>query len=239
MTSSSSTVRDEPAPVVRGHLAATLRQVDVPEIAAGPWTRMGSRTVHGDTVTESALDGLAGSIRDAARAQGYSVGWAQGRRQALEEGRRREEERAAEAVEAEGRRAAEHARAVAALEEAARALHEQTAAVAARVEDAALELARELTRTLVGHELRSAADPAGDAVRRALALLPDPGSVPATLRLNPAVAATVLSDDLRARGVRVEPDPALEVCDAVVETPEGVVDARVSEALARVLEVLS
>lgn len=239
MTSSSSAVRDEPMPVVRGELAATLRQVDVPEIAAGPWTRMGSRTVHGDAVTEGALDGLAGSIRDAARAQGYSVGWAEGRRQALTEARRHEEERAAEAAEAERRRSEDHARAVGALEEAARSLQEQTAAVAARVEDAALDLARELTRALVGHELRTATDPAGDAVRRALTLLPDPASVPTTLRLHPDVAATVLSDDLRARGVRVEPDAALDVCDAVVETADHVVDARVSEALARVLEVLS
>jgi flagellar assembly protein FliH len=195
--------------------------------------------VHGDAVTEGALDGLADSIRSKARAQGYSVGWAQGRRQAVLEARQQQADREAEAEAAEKLRAAEHAEALTALRLAAQALHEQAAVVAARVEDAALELARELTRTLVGHDLRTTPDPAGDTVRRALTLLPEPDDVPVTLRLHPDVAAAPASDDLRTRGVRVVADASLDTCDAVVETDDAVVDARVSVALGRVLEVLS
>lgn len=240
MTSSSSSVRDgEPAPVVRGDLAATLRQVAVPELAAGSWTRMGDRGVRGDVVTEGALNGLADGIRSAARAQGYAVGWAEGRREALAEARRIEEARAAESMAAEQLRETAHARAVAALEQAVVALHEHAALVAERVEDAALELARELTRTLLGHELRTAADPADDTVRRALSLLPDSAEMPVTLRLHPEVAGSMPADDLRARGVRVEADGSLEVADAIVETERTIIDARVSEALDRVLEALS
>jgi flagellar assembly protein FliH len=236
MTSSSESLQAE---VVSRETVTTVREAEVPELPTGPWTRLGQRSVHGDAVTEGALDGLAGSIRSKARSQGYSVGWAQGRRQAVLEAQQQEAEREAEAKAAERRRAEEHADALTALRRAAQSLHEQAAVVAARVEDSALELARELTRCLVDHELRTAPDPAGDTVRRALALLPEPDAVPVTLRLHPDVAAAAASDDLRSRGVRVVPDASLDTCDAVLETDDTVVDARVSEALGRVMEVLS
>jgi flagellar assembly protein FliH len=236
MTSSSESLQAE---VVSQETVTAVRQAEVPELPTGPWTRLGQRSVHGDAVTEGALDGLAGNIRSKARAQGYSVGWAQGRRQAVLEAQQQQAEREADAKAAERLRAEEHAEALAALRLAAQALHEQAAVVAARVEDAALELARELTRTLVGHELRTATDPAGDTVRRALTLLPEQDDVPVTLRLHPDVATAAASGDLRARGVRVVADSSLDTCDAVVETDDTVVDARVSEALGRVLEVLS
>lgn len=241
MTSSTEKVHpDHPALVLRRELAETLRQADVPDLPTGPWTRLGQRSVHGDAVTEGALNGLAGSIRAAARAQGYAVGWAEGRRQALRQAERETAEREARAAADEARRAAEHADAIAALHRAAEALQDRATDVAARVEDAAIGLARELTRTLVGHELRTAEDPAGDAVRRALALLAGPAdAVPVTVRLHPDVAASAASEELRERGVHVVADGSLDPCDAVAETDVTVVDARVAAALDRVAEVLS
>lgn len=233
MSSSSDQV------LVDGERAARLAPVAVPELPTGPWTRLGERSVHGDPVTEEALDGLAGTARSAARAQGYAVGWAEGRRAALLEARERQAALAEEAAAAERRRADEHATAVAALAEAARSLHDHAASVAALVEDAALGLARELTRTLVGHELRTAADPSGDAVRRALTLVPDDAELPVVLRLHPVVAASADAAQLRDRGIRVVPDGTLDRADAVVETDESVVDGRVTAALRRIEEVLS
>jgi flagellar assembly protein FliH len=239
MSSSSST--GPATAVVRGDRAAALEQVRVPELDAGTWTRLGDPSVHGDAVTERALNGLAGSTRDAARAQGYPVGWAEGRRRAAEEARLAEAERAADWTRTEELRAAEHAAALVALAEAARGLREQAAAVARQVEDAALALARELTRALVGHELRVAEDPGADTVRRALLLLPEGSAdeLPVTLRLHPDVAGAPVAQDLRGHGIRVVGDPALAMSDALVETDEAVVDARLTAALERVLAVLS
>jgi flagellar assembly protein FliH len=238
--SSSSSSRPATA-VVRGDRAAALEHARVPDLDAGTWTRLGDRSVRGDAVTERALTGLAASTRDAARAQGYTVGWAEGRRRAAEEARLADAERVAGWERAEEQRAAEHAAAVAALARAARDLQEQASAVARQVEDSALALARELTRALVGHELRVAEDPGVDTVRRALVLLPEgtPDQLPVTLRLHPDVAAAPVARDVGGHGVRVVGDPTLAVSDAVVETDDSLVDARLTTALERVLAVLS
>ena len=90
------------------------------------------------------------TTREAAQAQGYAVGWAQGRREAEASARAAAEELATAHAERESRRQAEHAAAVAALHEAARAAHEQLAAACRLVDDQAGVLALELTRTLVG-----------------------------------------------------------------------------------------
>jgi flagellar assembly protein FliH len=235
MSTSSSPRR--PTAVLRGDRAAALDHADVPELDAGTWTRLGDRSVRGDAVTERALTGLAASTRDAARAQGYAVGWADGRRRAAEEARSAEADRLAESQRADERRATEHAAAMAALRSAADDLREEAVQVAHRVEDSALALARELTRALVGHELRSATDPGADTVRRALALLPD--DLPLTVRLHPDVASAAAADDLRARGIGVVGDPELAVSDAVLETDDSVIDARLGAALERVLAALS
>ena len=66
-----------------------------PDLRTGVWTRLGDDRVLGDAVTEAVLGALAERTRDAAQAQGYAVGWAEGQR-----GRRC----AAAAAEARGRR---------------------------------------------------------------------------------------------------------------------------------------
>jgi flagellar assembly protein FliH len=214
--------------------SARVTSVQPRELRSGSWTRLGSATVLGDAVTEQTLAGLAEQAEAAARAQGYSRGWAEGRRAAEQQAA---EERAALLAEEERageRRAAEHRAAVAGLAAAAARLDAAVTQVCERVEAEALELAARLTEAVVGHELAVAENPGLDAVRRALALTQ--GEALVLVRVHPqdhspelaalAGAATVVADPTLARG------------DAVLDTVAGVIDARVSTAVARVTELL-
>lgn len=222
--------------MLRGSAASGVTALPTPELRDGAWTRFGTGSVLGDAVTEQALAGLAETTRQAARAQGYATGWAEGRRAAATAA-------AAEAVEVEGararedqRREAEHLARIDALSSAAADFRRATDRLATELEDHALHLARELCEALVGHELRSSTDPAGDVVRRALAVLPE--GVPATVRLAPAVAATVAPTAF-GPGVGVVSDASLGTDDAVVETPSQVMELSIGAALDRVRQALA
>ncbi|MFC6288139.1 FliH/SctL family protein [Nocardioides sp. GCM10027113] len=227
---SSST---DPAPlrVVRPAPSAAATGLPMPDLRTGRWTRLGADAVLGDDVTEQLLDGLAESTRSAARAQGYAVGWAEGRREAEAAAQQLTVDVAARAEAEERRREAEHQEALAALAAAATALRERTAEVCAAVDEQAATLALELTTELVG---RAAADAAEHAVRRVVGLLPD--HPVARVRLHPDVAATAA--DLREQGVTVVADPSLGRGDALVEADTHVVDLRLDTALDRLREVL-
>lgn len=212
--------------------------LETPELRDGTWTRLGDRAVLGDQVTERALTRLADTTVQAARAQGYAVGWAEGRREAAALAATEAAETTARNAAAEQRRDDEHAVVLAALEQAAAQLGAAVTGLAEQLEEQALRLARELTTALLGRELALATDPAEDVVRRALVVLPE-GSVPVTVRVHPDVHAAAASDALTARGVTVVADAELEVPDAVVETDTSYVDLAVGAALARVLEALS
>lgn len=222
--------------VLRGHDARLATALPTPELRDGSWTRFGSGAVLGDAVTEQALDGLAEATRRAARAQGYAVGWAEGRRAAAVAAA----EQAAAALAADAleqqRRESEHRSRLEALTNAAAGFAAATAVAAQQLEDQALLLARELTALLVGHELRTSADPAGDVVRRVLAVLPD--GVATTVRVHPDVAAAIPGTAV-GRDVSVVADTSLEPCDAVVETATQVVDLGIAAALERVREALA
>lgn len=222
------------ARVLRDACATAVRG---PELRTGTWTRFGGSSVLGDTVTEDALSALADTTRAAAQAQGYAVGWAEGRRAAAEEAREAAEAQTQLVAVNEARRDAEHQQALARLDATTRALAGAVDDATRAVEDRALALARELTGLIVGHELRSTADPAEDAVRRALALA---SQEPVTLvRLSPQAAASPAATALTERGLRVLGDAGLSDGDVVVETDGGVLDGRVAAALARVSEVLA
>ncbi|WP_182525736.1 FliH/SctL family protein [Nocardioides dongkuii] len=225
------------AAVLRGPEAVGAVGLVTPELRDGSWTRLGDRAVLGDEVTERALGRLAESTAAAARAQGYAVGWAEGRREAAARAADEADEAAHAQQLAERRRQAEHADAVAALVRAAASFQDAAAAVSAAVEDEALRLARELTAALLGRELATAADPAGDVVRRALEVLPD--GVPTTVRVHPDVRSHAAAEALAAHGVTVVADPTLGRHDAVVETATTVVDLGVDAALDRVREALA
>jgi flagellar assembly protein FliH len=208
-----------------------------PELRSGKLTRFGQAAVLGDTVTELALSGLVEEARAAAQSQGYAVGWGQGRRAAATAAalarRSVEEEQATERALWEARQD----QAVRALTRAAQELARATAEAQAVVRSQALDLARELTEALVGHELRSAPDTAADVVARVLAQRP--ADAPFTVRLHPDVVGHAQSSELADAGVRLVPDARLDPADAVIEVEEHVVDLRMRSALERVREVLS
>lgn len=208
------------------------------DLRTGRWTRLGAGAVLGDATTEQLLDDLAERSQRAARAQGYARGWAEGR-SAGEAQAAAEADRVAQLRElAETTRQREHAVAVQALESAAVELRarlaEACAAVEARVVDAALELAE----AVVGREVVLATEPAGDAVRRVLSILPHDVRT-FTLRLHPADAAELDTAVLEGYATVVVPDAGLARGDAVAETDAMVLDASVDAALARVREVLA
>jgi len=204
-----------------------------PELRSGTWTRLGERSLLGDTVSEQLLSRVAESARTAAEAQGYAVGWAQGVRAAAEEAttsaRRAEELRR----EAERRREAEHRQAIAALTLAATELREQLGALSERVESQATQLAWAITESLVGRELASVTGT--DVVRRVVSVLP---ATTCTVRLHPNVVSSEAAEELRERGVVVVPDPTLDLADALVLTDGSVVDLRIAEAMTRVRDAL-
>lgn len=222
--------------VLRGTAADDATALPTPELRDGSWTRFGAGSVLGDVVTEQALAGLAETTRRAASAQGYAVGWAEGRRAAAAAAEEEAAETRALVAADARRREAEHAAHLEALATVTAGFADATRDLAGRLEDQALHLARELTELLVGHELRSSVDPAGDVVRRVLAVLPD--GVATTVRLHPATAAVVPDAALGAE-VKVVGDASLAPYDAVVETAAQVVDLGVAAALQRVREALA
>lgn len=224
--------------VVRDVPADSLVEVAAAhDLRNGAWTRLGTGAALGDEATESLLDRITARSHQAARAQGYATGWAEGRRIALaradEEAalvRRRGEEQLA-------RQAAEHAQAIAALETAVRNLNELTDRTVEGIAAQTADLAFAIAEAVVAREVASAADPGAEAIRRALA--ETASGVDVTVRLNPEDRAALdpsLLDDTR---LSVVADPSLRRGDAVAETEENVVDATLTAALVRVWEVLS
>lgn len=195
--------------VLRGHAA----------VAARPVT-FGSEP----TPAEVHATGPWADAHDAARAAGHRAGYAEGldagRRDGLALGRR----------DVAGRAAA----ALTALDRAADRLAATEAATAAELTPTVVDLALELARLVLQRELAVTADPARDAVARALPLLPDRG--PLVVRLNPDDRAALgAGDDLvPGRDVTVVADPTVASGDAVVDVGPCRVESRLQEALDRV-----
>jgi len=206
------------------------------ELRSGAWTRLGDNAVLGDAVTEHALAGLAEQAQLAARAQGYSTGWAEGRRAAEEHADELRRELLVQHHAEEARRDTEHQVAVDALSRAADDLAAALASACDQVAAHTTQVALDLTEELLGHELAVASAPGTDAVRRALDLVPADSVV--RVRLCPSEAADPTLAAL-VGAVSVIADPSLQRGDAMVETVDGVVDARVSGAMTRVREVLA
>lgn len=217
--------------------ASTWRSAERPDLRQGRWTRLGDERVLGDEATEAVLGRLAERTRASAQAQGYAVGWAEGHQAAL---RRAAEEAALVAAEAQRRehaREQEHQAALATLRAAAARISASATEVADRLAEQATELAFGTISTLLGHELAATDDPGAAVVARALAVLPhDPST---RVRLHPAVAASAAVADLHEHGVEVVADATLDLPDVIVETDTTAIDLRISQALARLREVLS
>ncbi|MXG87952.1 FliH/SctL family protein [Nocardioides flavescens] len=221
--------------------SSSFAPLATPELRSGDLTRFGDASALGDAVTEHVLGNLVAEARQAARAQGYAVGWGEGRRAAAAQAAQEAAEREAQEAERRARAEREHLELLRSVAAAAHALAGAADEARARVEDQAVDLARELTETMVGHELRSAPDTAADVAARVLAEAPAGAAY--ELRVHPVTAAALTGPELSAAftdtGVRVVPDPTLAFADAVVEIDDRVLDLRVTAALERVREVLS
>ncbi len=228
-------VAPDDATVVRGVRVSGL--MNTPELRSGQWTRFGPASILGDEVTEDALSAMVEDARTAARSQGYAVGWAQGRREAATEAALAARSRDRELSEHTKRFAARQQVAVQALRLAAEELARATAEAQAHVRAQAVELARELTETMVAHELRTTPDTAADVAHRVLAA--GPADRPFVVRLHPEVADSDVVSMLAESGVRVVAEPGLDLADAIVEVDDHVLDLRMRSALDRVREALS
>lgn len=193
------------------------------------------------------IGGATTRARDtAADVRGHAAGYAAGLRAAQ-----------AETDALRARLEAEHAAAVAALradtvrritvlDAATNALLSHVAPVLQDAEESVVAAALELAEAVVGHAIRaSRADDASDAgrgtglearpatgaeatVRRALASVDR--TVALAVRVSPTDAARVADHDL---AVPVVADPSLRDGDAVVDLPDGILDARIDAALDR------
>ncbi len=207
------------------------------DLRGGDWTRFGSPSVHGDPVTQSTLAGIAERSRDAARAQGFAAGWAEGRRVAREQVAESARQHASDLAERTQVLVARQQAAAGALEAATTRCAVTARDVSQQICDQALELALQIAEAVLGRELVTADDPGADALRRALVHV-DP-EVPLVVRLHPVDRDALDPLVLAGRSFTVVADPSVDRGDAVVETETNVVDASLSDALARVREVLA
>jgi flagellar assembly protein FliH len=179
---------------------------------------------------------LVARARASALAAGYAQGWAQGQHDVKAAATAAD----ARIVAAEQARAGALERAVGAVLAAADALSRRSAPTVVELEDTVLRSAVDLAEALLGRALADSADPGGDALRRALSVAPDGGTV--TVRLHPDDLAALDAPHgdyvLGGRTVTLRPDPALTPGDAVAEQGTTSIDARLAEAVRRVRQEL-
>ncbi len=150
----------------------------------------------GDRATETTLRGIAERSHDAARAQGFAAGWAEGQRASLARSATARDEQAIRFDEESRRVLAEQQAAARALAAAVRQCEELAVALRDQLVDGSVELALQIAEAVLGRELEVAVDPGADAVRRAVTTTPV--DVPLVVRLHPddlaALDASVLGD---------------------------------------------
>lgn len=215
-------------PMPRGRAAASVPfapRADVAQAATALTQAPRTGTSAPRAVALARLDAPA-APDPAARAAGWTAGYAAGARAAAAEAAEQQRVLAERAERAEEQRAAEHAAALAALARAADELRARRAPVLAEALDLTRASALELAVALLGVELSDASASARAAMARALSADDLPDDV--TVHLSPRDAATV-----DAAGLRVVADPALAPGDAVVEHTDGYLDARLTAAVER------
>ena len=187
-----------------------------------------------DEHLERAVLQAAEDAREAARAEGYSAGWAQGRQAAGER-------EAARLAELDRQAAADRAESVeqlrtllVGLADALRSGREQTLPEWTEVADALADGALQLAGAALGRELRSVDTVVADSVRTALRILAEPSD--AVVHLHPDDAALVAGTELP--GVKVIADPRVAPGSLVTLTPAQRLRLDLPAALAAAEEVL-
>jgi len=205
----------------------TLTPLPLPDLPAANWTDANelARTVLGE---------LAENARAEAHAQGYAVGWARGRRDALTAATAAAEQAEHTRREAEVRREDEHRAAVTALRQSAQQVRALLTELCSSIEEQGTDLAWAITETLLAREVTVVTD--ADVVRRVLTVLP--AAPTATVRLHPSVVASAASAELTDAGLVLVADASLDRADAVVECDGAVTDLRIATAMDRLRDVL-
>ncbi|GAA4158432.1 hypothetical protein GCM10022286_11300 [Gryllotalpicola daejeonensis] len=190
-----------------------------------------------DAVSTTAAGGsAAAAVRRDAELRGYAAGYAAGARRAE---RMLEERRAAmEAADRKLREAAAAAQRArdARLEQVIAALEARLEPTIESVRGALLAGAVELAEALLGRELADDELSARAIAQRVIAA--DPERAVTRVRVNPAEASDVALM-LTGRSVDVVGDPELARGDAIAELPDGLLDARITTAIARVRRALA
>lgn len=124
------------------------------------------------------------------------------------------------------------------LATAASSLRAAEARCLSHLADEAGDLAVELTRVLLDHELRHTSDAARSALGRALALAPADG--PVVIRIHPEDAAQLTDLEIltQGRSVRLVHDATVERSGCVVNAGATRIDAQIGTALDRVRAAL-
>jgi len=232
MTSTSSepvVLRDLPV----GAVAVPTSSVD---LRAGAWTRLGAGNLLGDRVAEATLEAVATRSHEAARAQGFAAGWAEGMRAAGDRVAAHQEQQARIVEERTAVLLAEQEAAGAALGVAVARAEQTLQTLQAGLAEEAVELALQIAEALVGHAVTTAEDPSAAAVRRAVAGVPV--ETPIVVHLHPADVALLDEGVLAGRPASLLADAGVARGDALVEHEAGWVETGTAAAMARVREVL-
>ena len=194
--------------------------------------------LYADPFLAEVVSHAAAIAREQARAEGYAMGWADGRQAATTASQAelaRSRQAAAQAAEAFAARAGS---ALAALAAAGRSHRDATAADLAEVGDALAEGALEIAAAAIGRELRAVDAEVAEAVRTAVRTLGS-GEV-AVIHVNPRdlVILGELPAGALPDGLRLEPDPEVPPGGALAVSANRQVLAHLPAALARAREVL-
>jgi flagellar assembly protein FliH len=118
-------------------------------------------------------------------------------------------------------------------------LRVRDALVLAEITDEVAQLALSVVEEVLGRELELAEHPVVDAIRRALALAPDRGTVIVRAHPDDAVMLGQIDALMPGRAAEVVADPAIELGGCVVEVGACTIDAQIGPAIERVRSVLS
>ena len=177
-------------------------------------------------------------VLERARVQGHSAGYAAGRRAATEtlnadRAAQRSEADRALGVQIEGLRTA-----VEAVRQAADVLNEQTRSALEGTEEAVLAAAIEIAGMILGRAI--AEDREGAAVAALRRALEAAGPAPVRIvRMHPDDLELVSMVARSEPDLKLVADPRLERGDAMVDLPDGVVDACIASAVDRVRRALT
>lgn len=226
--------------VLRGGAAAVARPARMDsELRSTPYAA-------GHVVDARLTDPHLQDVVDRARAtavasghtEGFAEGYAAGLAAAAAEAEAVAERQEAERLAQQQRTADRVEQGLAVLATATRAFEGLERTAVADVEDVVADLALQVARAVLDREVRTSADPGGEAIARALALAPE--GCPAVLRLHPddAAAVTDLAGLAAGRDVVVVADAGVARGGCLAEGAGRHIDAQVETALQRVAAVL-